>query len=197
MTDTNRSFCDTYMIEVAAITCLLNVHDMEVLARHLHRVRSSRGRLFIIGLGGSAANASHAANDFRKLCAIETYCLTDNVSEFTAHANDSGWDTAFVEMLKTSNASFKDALLVLSVGGGVGNVSAPIIKAVEYSKQFDICVLGIVGRDGGVTKQNATACVVIPTHEQTRITPHTEAFQSVVLHCLVSHPSLQIGKTKW
>lgn len=185
---------EAYLRETAEIALSMDHAEIEFLALHLSTLR---GRLFIIGLGGSAANASHAANDFVKLCALDAICLTDNTAEFTANANDSGWENAFVDMLVARNAGHTDALLVLSVGGGTDEVSLPLVKAIAYARQANVGVLGIVGRDGGATKKAATRCVVVPTVEPSRVTPHTESFQSVVLHCLVSHPKLQRNSTKW
>ena len=156
-------------------------------------LRERGGRLWIAGLGGSAANASHAANDFRKLCGIEAYCLTDNISELTARANDEGWAEAF----SLAYAKKDDALFVLSVGGGTEHVSVPITNALEAASHIGMRILGIVGRDGGNTKHAGDCVVVVPTVEPARITPHAEAFQAVIWHCLVSHPSLQRKPTKW
>lgn len=184
---------DTFLREAAKIAETLDREAVERLTSELVALRERRGRLWLIGLGGSAANASHATNDFRKLCGIEAYCLTDNVSEFTARANDEGWTEAFsLEYAKSG-----DALFVLSVGGGTDNVSRPISVALESAALKGMRILGIVGRDGGNTKHMGDCVVVVPTVEPARITPHTEAFQAVVWHCLVSHPSLQRKPTKW
>jgi D-sedoheptulose 7-phosphate isomerase len=184
-----------YLDETAEIASLINADQIEILAQSLSILRSSGGRLFILGLGGSAANASHAVNDFRKLCALEAYAPTDNVAELTARANDAVWDTIFSAWLQFAEA--KDALLVLSVGGGTKEVSRPITEAIRYTKLIGMRVFGIVGKDGGYTKEYGDCVVVIPTIITERVTPHTEAFQAVVLHCLVSHPSLQRNATKW
>ncbi|MCR4300701.1 MAG: SIS domain-containing protein [Sulfuricaulis sp.] len=188
---------ETYLAETVQIARELDYSAIEVLADQLVRLRDRGGRLFIVGLGGSAANASHAANDFKKLCSIEAYCLSDNVAELTAWANDEGWPYIFERALDAAKASTKDALLVLSVGGGTDTVSAPIQFCVSWVKRKSIPVMGIVGRDGGYTKKHATACVVVPTVEPSRVTPHTEGWQSVILHALVSHPNLQVNRTKW
>lgn len=188
---------DTYFAEVERICWEIDRAAVEVLADQLARLRDRGGRLFIAGLGGSAANASHAVNDLRKLCDIEAYCMSDNVAELTARANDEGWDTIFCGALQASRANDKDALLVLSVGGGTEQVSLPLVRAVGWCVDRHMTILGILGRDGGYTKRKATACVIVPTVSPDRITPHTEAFQSVILHLLVSHPSLQRASTKW
>jgi D-sedoheptulose 7-phosphate isomerase len=155
--------------------------------------------LFVLGVGGSAANASHAVNDFRKLCGIETYAPTDNVSELTARTNDEGWESVFSEWLKVSHGSSRDALLIFSVGGGnkQKNVSMNIVKALEYGKEVGMKIFGIVGRDGGETAKAADLAIIIPTISAERVTPHTEAFQAIIWHCLVSNPALQQIKTKW
>jgi D-sedoheptulose 7-phosphate isomerase len=155
--------------------------------------------LFILGVGGSAANASHAVNDFRKLCAIETYAPTDNVSELTARTNDEGWETVFSEWLKISRLNKNDGILVLSVGGGSRekNVSVNLINALDHAKSVGATIMGIVGRDGGYTAEVADVTVIIPTIDAGLVTPHTEAYQAVVWHCLVSHPKLQVQETKW
>ena len=162
-------------------------------------MRGRKGRLFILGVGGSAANCSHAVNDFRKLCGIETYAPTDNVSELTARTNDEGWGSVFSEWLKVSNFSSKDALLIFSVGGGnkERNVSVNLIQAIDLANEVGAKVFGIVGRDGGYTKQKGDCVVVIPTVDADKVTPIAEAFQGVIWHGFVSHPRLQMVKTKW
>jgi len=169
------------------------------LARELDRLRERHGRLFLIGVGGSAGNCSHAVNDFRKLCGIEAYSPTDNVSELTARTNDEGWDTVFAAWLDTSRLDEKDAILVFSVGGGDAerNVSANIIKAIDFAKTRRAKVFGIVGRDSGYTAKHGDLVVLIPQVDPNWVTPLSEAFQAVVWHCLVSHPSLQRRPTKW
>jgi len=188
---------ETYLKEVERICWEINRANIEAMADHLAILRGKGGRLFIAGLGGSAANASHAVNDLRKLCGIDAYCLSDNVAELTARANDEGWKTIFDGALHGSKPTNKDALLILSVGGGTETVSTPLVAVMEYANRCGMMIYGIVGRDGGETKRFSTCCVIVPTVEPSRVTPHTESFQSVILHCLVSHPELQINKTKW
>ncbi len=185
--------------EVAAIAQSIDLAAIETLARELAALREREGRLFLLGVGGSAGNCSHAVNDFRKLCGIEAYAPTDNVSELTARTNDEGWDTVFAAWLRTSRANAKDAVFVLSVGGGnlEKNVSPNIVAGVKEAKARGLKVFGVVGRDGGYTRQAGDCVVVIPTVDASRVTPHTEAFQAVVWHCLVSHPGLQQLATKW
>lgn len=191
------SHTQTYLAETAAIAGMLDHAAIESLADHLAMLRGKGGRLFIAGLGGSAANASHAANDFKKLCGIEAYCLSDNVAELTARANDEGWKTIFDGTLHASKPIAADALLILSVGGGTDTVSLPLVGVMEYANKMGMMIFGIVGRDGGHTKKLATCCVIVPTVEASRVTPHTESIQSVILHLLASHPKLQRNQTKW
>ncbi len=189
----------TFLRETAEIASRLPAELVEDLCTELAALREREGRLFVIGVGGSAGNCGHAVNDFRKLCGIEAYAPTDNVSELTARTNDEGWHTVFAEWLKGSRAHPKDALFVLSVGGGnlEQNVSPNIVAAIQEAKERGLKVFGIVGRDGGYTKKAGDVVVVVPTVEESRVTPHTEAFQAVIWHCLVSHPSLQRTATKW
>jgi D-sedoheptulose 7-phosphate isomerase len=189
----------TYFSEVQAIAAAIPVDDVQALVVQLIHLRERGGRLFLLGVGGSAANCSHAVNDFRKLCGIEAYAPTDNVSELTARTNDEGWDTVFSEWLKTSRAGSNDAVFVMSVGGGnlERNVSPNLVSAVREAKARRLTVLGIVGRNGGYTKEVGDSVVVVPTVAESRVTPHAEAFQAVIWHCLVSHPSLQVNATKW
>jgi D-sedoheptulose 7-phosphate isomerase len=189
----------TYFKEVVEVAQSIDTAAIEKLAAELGELRERGGRLFVLGVGGSAGNCSHAVNDFRKLCGIEAYAPTDNVSELTARTNDEGWDTVFAAWLKTSRANANDAVFVLSVGGGnlEKNVSPNIVAALKEAKQRDLKVFGVVGRDGGYTKQVGDCVIVVPTVEASRVTPHTEAFQAVVWHCLVSHPGLQQVATKW
>ena len=172
------------------------LHNLEYGLEHLQR---TNGRLFILGVGGSAANASHAVNDFRKLCEIEAYAPTDNVAELTAWTNDKGWEHVFSEWLKGSNLTNKDAILIFSVGGGneEKHISENLIYAIQYAKKVNAKVWGIVGRDGGYTKKEADVCVVIPTINEYLVTPFVESFQAVIWHLLVFHPSLNINKGKW
>jgi len=188
-----------YFNEVVEIARNIDQGTVEKMALGLAETRERGGRLFLLGVGGGAGNCAHAVNDFRKLCGLESYAPTDNVSELTARINDEGWEGAFAEWLKVSRLNEKDSILVFSVGGGNAekNVSANIVEALKLAKERGASVYGVVGRDGGYTKQVGDAVVVIPTVESSRITPHTEAFQAVVWHCLVSHPALQNTSTKW
>jgi D-sedoheptulose 7-phosphate isomerase len=192
-------YVTTYFGHVAEIAARLDHVAVERLVAGLAALREQGGRLFIIGVGGSAANCSHAVNDFRKLCGIEAYTPVDNVAELTARTNDEGWDTVFAAWLRTSRASSKDAVLVFSVGGGDAqrNISANIVRALEEAKLRGLKIYGVVGRDGGFTKKVGDEVVVVPTIDPKTVTPHTEAFQAVVWHCLVSHPSLAIKEAKW
>ena len=192
-------FSARFLAEVQEVAQRLDAAEIEKVVDLLVRLRERSGRLFILGVGGSAANASHAVNDFRKLTGIETYAPTDNVSELTARVNDEGWSTVFSAWLQVSRLQSRDVLMVFSVGGGSveRNVSPNIVAALDHAKSVGATVLGIVGRDGGHTARVADACVIIPTVHADRITPHTEAFQAVVWHLLVSHPALQQSATKW
>jgi D-sedoheptulose 7-phosphate isomerase len=189
----------SFFAQAAEIAAKIDVDRVEALAANIVSLRVNEGRLFILGVGGSAANASHAVNDFRKLCAIETYAPTDNVSELTARTNDEGWETVFSEWLKISRLNKNDGILVLSVGGGSRekNVSVNLINALDHAKSVGATIMGIVGRDGGYTAEVADVTVIIPTIDAGLVTPHTEAYQAVVWHCLVSHPKLQVQETKW
>ena len=193
------SFSDVFLAEVQEIASRLESVATEKMADILAQVRNRAGRLFILGVGGSAANASHAVNDFRKLAGIETYAPTDNVSELTARVNDEGWPTVFEAWLRTSHLHSRDAVLVFSVGGGSveRNISPNLVTALDYAKSVGATILGVVGRDGGYTARVADVCVIIPTAHPDRITPHSEAFQAIVWHLLVSHPALQLKATKW
>ncbi len=192
-------FSACFLAEVAEISRQLEISAVEKMVALLAALRENRGRLFVLGVGGSAANASHAVNDFRKIVGIETYAPTDNISELTARVNDEGWPTVFAAWLRVSQLRSQDAVLIFSVGGGSveRNVSPNIVAAVDYAKSVGATVLGIVGRDGGYTAQLADACVLIPTVHPDRITPHAEAFQAVIWHLLVSHPALQQTATRW
>lgn len=185
--------------QVKEVAHKIDKQKIENIATQFAEIRRQEGRLFILGVGGSAANASHAVNDFRKLCGIEAYSPLDNVSELTARTNDEGWVTVFSNWLKTSKLNPNDALLVLSVGGGnkEKNVSVNLIHALDFAKQCNTKIFGIVSRDGGYTAKVADEVIIIPTVDNKHITPHAEAFQAVVWHCLVSHPQLQIQATKW
>jgi len=188
-----------YFEQVNEISHGIEVNAVEAMAEALAALRNNGGRLFFIGAGGSAGNCSHAVNDFRKLCGIEAYAPTDNVSELTARTNDEGWETVFAGWLQVSKLSDKDGVFVFSVGGGdlERNVSPNIVRALELAKKRGAKIFGVVGRDGGYTKKVGDHVVVIPTVDPKHVTPHTEAFQAVVWHCLVSHPKLQQRATKW
>jgi len=193
------SFTKQFLAEVQQVTAQLNEAAIEKCADELAAIRESGGRLFILGVGGSAGNAGHAVNDFRKICGFEAYAPTDNVSELTARTNDEGWPTIFAEWLKGSRLNAKDGLLVFSVGGGnlEKNVSPNLVNAIQLAKKVGASVIGIVGRDGGYTAKEATACVIVPTVNPTHVTPHSEAFQAVIWHLFVSHPKLKVAQTKW
>ena len=195
----DMSFTTQYLEETQKVVAQLNAEAIEKAVDELAAVRERGGRLFILGVGGSAANASHAVNDFRKICGFEAYAPTDNVSELTARTHDEGWATVFSEWLKGSRVNAKDGLLIFSVGGGnlEKNVSPNLVSAIQGAKQAGASVIGIVGRDGGFTAKEATACVIIPTVNTEHVTPHSEAFQAVVWHLFVSHPKLKVNRTKW
>jgi len=188
-----------YFGQISKLSNKINKKKIEKLATSLANIRKKRGRVFFIGVGGSAGNCSHAVNDFRKICEIECYAPTDNVSELTARINDDGWESAFSNWLKVSKLNSNDAIFVMSVGGGnkEKNVSVNLIKAIQFAKKVKAKVFGIVGRDGGYTKKVGDNVILIPTIDTNLITPYSESFQSVVWHCLVSHPILQIKKMKW
>ena len=189
----------SFLTEVSRICENISCDSIEGMIDELIALRARKGRLFLIGVGGSAGNCSHAANDFRKLCGIEAYSAADNISELTARANDEGWDTIFSGWLEASNLNSPDAILIFSVGGGdiERHVSTNIVKAVIFAKSRGTKVLGIVGKDKGYTALHGDVVVIVPQVNASRITPLSEAFQSVVWHCLVSHPKLQIRQTKW
>jgi D-sedoheptulose 7-phosphate isomerase len=193
------SFSSTFLRETKDIIDALDVATIEAVAAGLADARDGGGRLFILGVGGSAGHASHAVNDFRKICGFEAYAPTDNVSELTARTNDEGWDTTFEAWLRGSRLNAKDALLIFSVGGGdqENNVSVNLVRAVDLAASCGAKIFGIVGRSGGYTRQKATACVVIPPLVGERVTPHTEGLAAVVWHLLVSHPALKQASTKW
>ncbi len=193
------SFSRTYLDETQEVVRRIDADAIDRLAEGLARVREAEGRLFVLGVGGSAGHASHAVNDFRKICGFEAYTPTDNVSELTARTNDDGWESCFVEWLKGSRLRRDDALLIFSVGGGnvEKNVSVNLVRAIDEAKRVGAKVFGVVGKDGGYTKKSADECVVIPVVSNERITPHTEGFCAVVWHLLVSHPALKVSQTKW
>ena len=192
-------FVQQYLSETKTIIDRLPVEAIDRMAALLAEIRASGGRLFILGVGGSAANASHAVNDFRKIVGLEAYAPTDNASELTARTNDEGWVTVFEAWLRGSRLRAADAVLVFSVGGGnlEKNISPNLVAALGYAKSVGARILGIVGRDGGFTAQVADVCIIIPTVNPTHTTPHSEAFQAVVWHLLVSHPDLKQAETKW
>jgi D-sedoheptulose 7-phosphate isomerase len=193
------SFADRYLAETSEIVERLDRNELERLAAALAEVRDAGGRLFVLGVGGSAAHAGHAVNDFRKLCAFEAYAPTDNVSELTARTNDDGWESVFADWLQASRLGNADAVLVFSVGGGdvERNVSPNLVRALEYARTAGARIFGVVGRDGGYTRLAAESCVVIPIASDERVTPHTEGLCAVVWHLLVSHPALQAETSKW
>lgn len=192
-------FIQQFLNEANQIIAGLDKTQIEKTVDLLATARANEARLFILGVGGSAANASHAVNDFRKIVGIEAYAPTDNVSELTARTNDEGWSTIFAKWLEVSRLKANDLLLILSVGGGnlEKNVSPNLVSALQYAKQVGAKIMGIVGRDGGYTAKVADACVIIPTPNPENTTPHAEAFQAVVWHLLVSHPKLKVAQTKW
>jgi D-sedoheptulose 7-phosphate isomerase len=192
-------FGDAYLAETKLILDAVDRTDIERLAEGLASVRDAGGRLFLLGIGGSAGHASHAVNDFRKICGFEAYTPTDNVSELTARINDEGWETSFSEWLRESRLSKSDALLVFSVGGGdkTANISVNLVNAIELAREVGAKVFGVVGRNGGATRKAADACVLIPPLVADRVTPHTEGICAVIWHLLVSHPLLQRASTKW
>jgi D-sedoheptulose 7-phosphate isomerase len=193
------SYSQQHLQEAADIIQTLDADAIERIAERLAEVRSRGGRLFFLGVGGSAGNCSHAVNDFRKLAGFEAYAPTDNVSELTARTNDEGWDTVFAAWLAGSRLRSEDAVFVLSVGGGSveKNISANLVRALQYAKTVSATIVGVVGRDGGYTAAVADACVIVPTVNSETVTPHSEAFQAVVWHLLVSHPLLKTTATKW
>ncbi len=195
----NMEYIDKYLSEAAEIITEMDRKPIEKSVRILLDTRENGGRLFILGVGGGAANASHAVNDFRKIAGIEAYAPTDNVSELTARVNDDGWSTVFANWLKGSRLNAGDCILVFSVGGGNAekNISANLVEALKYAKQKGSKIIGIVGRDGGYTAKTADACVIVPTISGDTVTPHTEAFQAVVWHLIVSHPALKTFEMKW
>ena len=193
------SYAQQHLQEASRIITEIDIDAVEAMATLLAKVREQGGRLFFLGVGGSAGNCSHAVNDFRKIVGIESYAPTDNVSELTARTNDEGWDTVFVEWLKTSRLGDKDAVFVFSVGGGnlEKNVSPNLVRALQHARDVGARITGVVGRDGGFTATVADACVIVPTVNPETVTPHSEAFQAVIWHLLVSHPALKTYNTKW
>lgn len=193
------SYSKQHLQEASQIISQIDTDAVEKTATLLAKVREQQGRLFFLGVGGSAGNCSHAVNDFRKIVGIESYAPTDNVSELTARTNDEGWETVFVEWLRTSRLADKDVVFVFSVGGGnlEKNVSPNLVRALEFAREVGAGITGVVGRDGGFTATVADVCVIVPTVNPETITPHSEAFQAVIWHLLVSHPVLKAHDTKW
>ena len=193
------SYIVNHFEEAKNVLSQIDTHKIEMMVDIIVQTHQQGGRLFFLGVGGSAANASHAVNDFRKICGMEAYAPTDNVSELTARTNDDGWESVFNEWLKGSRLSAQDCVFVFSVGGGnrEKNVSTNLVHALVYAKQQNTKIVGVVGRDGGYTAQVADACCVIPVINPVNTTPHTEAFHAVVWHALVSHPKLKVCETKW
>jgi D-sedoheptulose 7-phosphate isomerase len=193
------SYTSSYLAESAKILACIDAGTIDRMLNLLLAVRARGGRLFFLGVGGSAANASHAVNDFRKLAGFEAYAPTDNVSELTARINDDGWESAFVDWLRVSRLNAHDMVFVLSVGGGdlERNISPNLVRALQFAKNVGATVCGIVGRNGGFTARNADACLIVPTVNSDNITPHAEAFQALVCHLLVTHPSLRTAPMKW
>ena len=192
-------YSDQHLFETIEIIKKIDTKQIENIVDLILNVRKEKGRIFFLGVGGSAGNCSHAVNDFRKICEIECYTPTDNVSELTARINDDGWESAFANWLKVSNLNSKDAVFIMSVGGGnkEKNVSVNLIKAIQFAKKVNAKVLGIVGRDGGYTKKVGDNVILIPTINKKLVTPFSESFHSVIWHCLVSHPVLMKKKMKW
>jgi D-sedoheptulose 7-phosphate isomerase len=193
------SYTEKHLEESILITKAINPEIIEKIVALLVDVKANGGRLFVLGVGGSAANASHAVNDFRKLAGIESYAPTDNAAELTARTNDEGWQTVFSGWLRVSKLSSKDCLFILSVGGGnrEKNVSGNLIDAIDYAKEVGARVTGIVGRDGGYTALKADVCLIVPTVNHETVTPHSESFQSIIWHLIVSHPKIKSNPTKW
>ena len=192
-------YINRYLDEAQKVIELIDHAAIQRIVNLLTELQQGNGRLFFLGVGGGAANASHAVNDFRKICGIEAYTPTDNVSELTARTNDNGWESVFVDWLKGSKLSKNDGVFILSVGGGNSekNISVNLVKALDYAKEVGAKVFGVVGRDGGYTAKVADACVIVPTVNPETVTPHTESFQSVILHLIVSHPDLKVSEMKW
>jgi len=193
------SYARKHLAEAAEVISRIDVDAIERVAGLLAALRERHGRLFFLGVGGSAGNCSHAVNDFRKIAGIESYAPTDNVSELTARTNDEGWETVFVEWLKVSRLSARDMIFIFSVGGGnlEKNISPNLVRALQHAKTVGAQVVGVVGRDGGYTARVADACVIVPTVNPETVTPHSEAFQAVIWHLLVSPPLLKVSETKW
>ena len=194
-----KNFIKNYLNKVKKISDIISIEEINTLALSIVKVRKNNGRIFFLGIGGSAGNCSHAVNDFRKIIGVESYSPADNVSELTARTNDDGWSTIFSEWLKISNLNSKDLIFVFSVGGGSieKNISPNLVEALKYGQSIGCKLTGIVGRDGGYTNKVADVCVLVPTVNKKTITPHTEAFQAVIWHLIISHPKLKLNETKW
>jgi len=192
-------YINDYLVEVKKISELIDKERILRIVKELKEIKKNKGRLFFLGVGGGAANASHAVNDFRKICGFEAYTPMDNISELTARVNDEGWDSIFVSWLKGSRLGKNDGIFVFSVGGGnrEKNISSNLVEALKHAKENGATILGIVGRDGGYTAKVADACVIIPTINTETITPHTESFQAVVWHLIISHPEIKVNEMKW
>ncbi|MGV8118273.1 MAG: SIS domain-containing protein [Candidatus Xenobiia bacterium LiM19] len=199
MMSSAKQYIELYLAEAQKIAANVDRDALAALVGELVRIRAEKGRLFFLGVGGSAANASHAVNDFRKIAGIECYAPTDNVSELTARVNDDGWDTVFSRWLEGSSLNERDGVFIFSVGGGnlEKNISPNLVRAVEFAQKVGASIMGIVGRDGGFTARAAKHCVIVPTVNENTVTPHTESFQSVLWHLLVSHPDLKVSEMKW
>lgn len=193
------TYTDEYMKEVGQIAEKIDRVSVERIVEIIAGIRNNKGRLFFLGVGGGAGNATHAVNDFRKICNVESYSPCDNVSELTARINDDGWETVFLKWLQVSRLNEKDGVFVFSVGGGnlEKNISPNLVRALQYAKEVGAKILGIVGRDGGYTAKAADACLVVPIVNANTVTPHTEEFQSVIWHLLVSHPKIRLSEMKW
>jgi D-sedoheptulose 7-phosphate isomerase len=193
------SYSQQHLSETSQIALAISAETVEAIVKLLKKIKEDKGRIFFLGVGGSAANASHAVNDFRKLAGIESYAPTDNVAELTARTNDEGWATVFSGWLKVSNLNSKDCLFIFSVGGGdkEKNISVNLCEAIDYGRTVNCKIIGIAGRDGGYTGQMADICLIVPTINPHTVTPHSESFQSVIWHLLVSHPELKLNATKW
>ncbi len=196
---TSKKFIETYFNGIKKISSEIKYKEIENLVKEILKIKNQKGRIFFLGVGGSAGNASHAVNDFRKLCEIECYAPSDNVSELTARINDNGWKSSFSEWLRVSNLNKNDAIFIFSVGGGnlKKKVSINLVEAIKYAKKVNSRILGTVGRDGGFTKRAGNSVVIVPNIDSDLVTPFTESYQAVIWHCIVSHPLLQKVKTKW
>jgi D-sedoheptulose 7-phosphate isomerase len=194
-----KNFFNKFFLGIEKITKTLDKNKIENVVSSIKKIKVNKVRIFFLGVGGSAGNCSHAVNDFRKIVGIESYAPTDNVSELTARANDDGWASIFIEWLKISKLNSRDMLFIFSVGGGNldENVSPNLVEALKYAKSLNSKIIGVVGRDGGYTAKVADACVIVPTVNANNVTPHSEAFQAVIWHLLVSHPKLKANQTKW